>query len=340
MGRGTPEGGQPNRNPAQDGLPADFVARTKELEDAIGEPLLQPLASRTHAGVRIRTLRGNGKDALATLDGEGIHHAGVADLPHGLIVPLADRDRLVRCAPVADGRLYVQGISSQRVGMQLDVGPDMKVLDLAAAPGGKTLVLADQMEDQGELHAVEKVRSRFFKLQDTIRTAGAKSVRTACMDGRKLPAGWAESFHRVLLDAPCSAEARIDPAEPVTFAKWSVRKVREMASKQFRMLGAALRVLRPGGEMIYATCSLAPEENEAQLAAWLDRQDPPVEILPLDLGEDVPQAQGITRWLRKSWPEDVRSARRILPDGIHEAMFLARLRRRAESHGKDGGARR
>ncbi len=314
-------------DPSREPLPAKFRQRLDDLEAALDADLLpDPAARRTV----FRVVR-DAERVLTDLADLGLAPEPVPGLDHTWSVAPVDRELLTHAGPATDGSLYVQGAASIRAARALGALPDQRVLDLAAAPGGKTLVLAAAMQGRGELVAVDAVKARFHRLRANLDHAGAGHVRTWLGDGRRVPRDFHQHFDRVLLDAPCSSEARIDPATPKTFANWSLGKVRDMARKQWGLLGTALRCLAPGGEVVYSTCSFAPEENEATLAAWLtvdDSDDRAAELLPLDLGEGVTTRPGLERFGRKRWPEQLHLARRIVPDALHEGLFVARLRRR------------
>ena len=137
------------------------------------------------------------------------------------------------------------------------------ILDLGAAPGSKTLQLAELMGNQGSIWAVESVRGRFFRLRDNLARYGAENVQTHLADGTRLWRRHPERFDRVLLDAPCSSEGRFRADAPKTYAYWSEKKIAEASRKQRRLCYAAVQCLKPGGVLVYSTCTFAPEENEA-----------------------------------------------------------------------------
>ena len=137
------------------------------------------------------------------------------------------------------------------------------ILDLGAAPGSKTLQLAELMGNQGNIWAVESVRGRFFRLRDNLARHGAENVQTHLADGTRIWRRHPEHFDRVLLDAPCSSEGRFRADAPKTYAYWSEKKIAEASRKQRRLCYSAVQCLKPGGVLVYSTCTFAPEENEA-----------------------------------------------------------------------------
>ena len=312
-------------------LPPPFVERLRSLEAALDAPLAARLGRR-HPAFRVESRRvADQATLLAGLAGAGVAVTPIPGLDAAFAVPPASRDALTRSDVAEVGSIYIQGAASQRAARALGALPGERVLDLAAAPGGKTLAVAAAMQDSGRLVANEPIRARFHRLQANLERAGATFVETISRDGRRLPRDWHAGFDRVLLDAPCSSEARIDPERPASFAKWSLGKIRDMARKQWGLLGAALDLVVPGGVVLYCTCSLAPEENEANVAAWLDR----AEVLDVDLGPGVDVRPGLTAWGKKRWPDEVARSRRIVPDDLHESLFVALLRRRTDDAGRE-----
>lgn len=133
-------------------------------------------------------------------------------------------------------------------------------------------------------------------------------------------------FDKILLDAPCSAEARFVEGNAKTFGYWKERKIKEMAYKQRQLLFAAWSALKPGGILVYSTCTFAPEENEVQIARLLDRNDD-VEVLPVSI-DTLKSMPCITEWKEKTLHDGVKSTLRIKPDATIEGFYIAKLRKR------------
>lgn len=240
----------------------------------------------------------------------------------------AQRRSLTESNAFYDGRLYIQNPSSQLAARLLEAKRGEAVLDLAAAPGGKTLVLAEAMENEGELVAVEAIKGRFHKLRANLERGGVRIADCFLMDGRAAGRRWSERFDRVLLDAPCSSEARFVPGDERSWEHWSLRKIKETSRKQKRLILAAFEALKPGGRLLYSTCSFAPEENECIVQSLIKRVGDAVEVLPLEL--EIENARpGLEGWQKKRFREDVSHTKRILPDGLYDGFFVASLRKRS-----------
>jgi 16S rRNA C967 or C1407 C5-methylase (RsmB/RsmF family) len=303
-------------------LPGVFLDRlAKILGAAWSEIIEQSFYQPKSAAFRVNRLLAVPDDACRDLLAAGLSLTPLSWLPEGFVVPAVQRSDLTRHRLVETGQIYVHNPSSMLAAYLLAPQPGETVMDLAAAPGGKTLHLAALMGGTGFLSAVEPVRSRFYKLKDNLRRGGAAFVRTYQLDGRQVPAKTGPRFDRVLLDAPCSGEARFHISDPESFRTWSPRKVRECRGKQLGLIQAGFASLKPGGRMLYGTCSFAPEENEAVVAS-LVREQPSCRLLELELPIENWQP-GLTSWEGESFPESVGRCRRVLPNAVHDAMFLA-----------------
>ncbi|MEM1041631.1 MAG: RsmB/NOP family class I SAM-dependent RNA methyltransferase [Bacteroidota bacterium] len=306
-------------------LPAVFLDRLAQIvpPDEQGS-VLESFGAPQATGFRINTLRAEPAATVAALEGGGLHPQAIAGFPGAYWVAADERAGLLASPAYAEGRLYVQNLASQLPPLVLGPQPGERVLDLCAAPGSKTRQLVCLMGDAGEIAAVEAVRGRFFKLRANLEAQGATCVRTFHRDGATVWRHRPEHFDRVLLDAPCSTEGRFRLADPETFRYWSPRKVKEMARKQRRLLFSAVQSLRPGGTLVYSTCTFAPEENEVVLSRMVQRFDGRVEVVPVALPPEARAQAALAEWKGKPLP-GVRHARRILPSEKMEAFFVAKL---------------
>ncbi len=237
------------------------------------------------------------------------------------VVPAADRAMLLEAPAVTAGHVYPINPSSVLAARALGVDDSMEVLDLAAAPGGKTLLLAIAMHNGGRIAAVEAVKGRFHRMRANLDRCGVRNVQAYLADGRSIGRKVPERFDRVLLDAPCSSEARIRLDDPGSYMHWKPRKVKEAARKQRGLIRSAFAALRPGGEMLYCTCSFAPEECELIVDYLLDAE-PAARLLPLT---GTPGRPGLKAWGQRTLDVSLGDCRRILPDHVYDGFFLARV---------------
>jgi 16S rRNA (cytosine1407-C5)-methyltransferase len=317
-----------------DTLPAEFVERLRRIVPAAQWPSVwQSFQQERPPVLRVNTLRTTPEAMVAALEEEGINATPVSGKPDALTLPLVQRAEALASIPYRDGLLYSQNLASQMAPLALDPQPGEEVLDMCAAPGGKTLQLACLMRGKGRLAAVEKVKARYFKLKANLAQQQVDLVHTYLADGaglwRKVP----ERFDRTLLDAPCSSEARFRAGQPETFAHWRRKKVTEMARKQKALLFSAIDVLKPGGVLLYSTCSFAPEENEATVDKALQRFGDAIQVEPIELPlpDSLLNCQpGLSEWEGKAFDPQLAQALRILPNEHMEGFFLCRLRKKPQ----------
>ena len=210
--------------------------------------------------LRVNTLRASPDEVVAALDVRT--HAAGAELPEGLVVEGAfdaHGHALWRA-----GAYAAQSRGAMLVARALDPQPGERVLDLCAAPGGKTTHLAALMGDRGEIVAVERHAGRARALQRTCERMGASCVQVQTADAARFVAD--APFDRVLVDPPCSGLGTLQ-GHPDLRWRMSPEAIERLASTQAAILEAACGALRPGGALVYATCTLSPAENESRLAA-------------------------------------------------------------------------
>ena len=166
------------------------------------------------------------------------------------------------------GAYYVQELSAQMPAALLELTPDMAVLDLCAAPGGKSGQLAAKVP-QGVLFANEIVPHRANVLLGNLERMGAKNAVVTSMDPEKLIAATGPVFDAVLVDAPCAGEGMFRK-DPEAVQAWSPEHVIACAKRQRAILASAQGAVKPGGQLVYSTCSFSPAENEENVGWFLD----------------------------------------------------------------------
>lgn len=181
------------------------------------------------------------------------------------------------------GMIYVQDPGAMATAECLDIHPDWWVLDLCAAPGGKSSQLRNKLGENGVLVSNEIVMSRCKILTGNIERLGFRNTATTCMDPARVARTFPETFDMIMVDAPCSGEGMFRK-DDVAINEWSMDNVQHCAERQKGILEQAVLALRPGGYIVYATCTFSIEENEMVVDDFLQKY-PNFELIPVR--EDV-----------------------------------------------------
>jgi len=261
--------------------------------------------------LRINLRRYSLDEAEAIFAAAGIEAAQVAHVPSALRLQ-GHNGAVAQLPGYADGWWAVQDSSAQLVAYLLDPQPGETVIDACGAPGGKSLHIAELMGDEGTVLSCDRTASRTKKIQQNIDRLGMKSVRPLMCDSRNQPT-FVEQADRVLLDVPCSGLGTLNRHAD---ARWrqTPESVAGLVTLQRELLAQVSTWVKPGGVMVYATCTLHPAENEEQIQWFLSEYEGwEIEKPPSDFGLQAAE-QG---WI-KVWPH------RQQMDGF----FMVKLRRR------------
>jgi len=219
------------------------------------------------------TLRANSQKGTRAALAERLLHDGIASrpcarAPHGLVVD--ERVPVRRTRAFQEGLFEVQDEGSQLVAIAAGARPGAVVVDACAGAGGKTLALADDMENTGTLYAFDTHAGRLSSLRERARRADVHNIRVHALDdaGRRAQKRLAGSCDVVLVDAPCSGSGTLRRA-PDLGAKLDERDVARLTHTQDAILDACAPLVAPGGRLVYATCSLLDDENGARAARFL-----------------------------------------------------------------------
>lgn len=178
---------------------------------------------------------------------------------------------------------YGMDQASVYAALALKVAPHDRVLDLCAAPGGKTLILAEALKGTGSLVANELSSARRMRLKTVIETHVPEQARAQIQvtgfDGNQFGLKKQNEFDRVLLDAPCSSERHLLEEDP-TQGTWKESRTKQLAQRQYSLLCSALLTLKRGGTLVYSTCSISPLENDRVIERLLTRKKNAVELDP------------------------------------------------------------
>ena len=272
-----------------DEVPGGLAARWR---DAYGEDRLQAIAAAHLAGAPL--------DITCPVDPEGwAERLGARILPTGSL-RLADRRPVATLPGYREGAWWVQDAAAALPARLLAVQPGERVLDLCAAPGGKTAQLASA---GARVTAIDRSADRLVRFQENLARLRL-DVETLCRDALDYEA---DPFDAVLLDAPCTATGTLRRHPDIAWVKGAA-DLDGLVRIQVRLLGRAAKLVRPGGRLVYCVCSLEPEEGERQAEAFLARHPDfarrPVDPARLGLGGHAITQAGDLRTVPDMWPPE------------------------------------
>lgn len=308
-------------------FPEAFIERLYELlPRETADTVLEACSHPRPTTLRLNPLRASRAQLLDVFTRHGIAVQPVAWWDMAFVVTEAPLRQLTDLDEYKRGWFYVQSLSSMIPPLVLEPHPGEKILDITAAPGSKTTQIAAMMENSGQIVANDNSHIRIYKLKANLETQGVTNTVVTNRPGQIFWQDYPEYFDRTLVDVPCSMEGRFISTDPKSYTHWSTKKIKELAERQRFLLRAAISATKPGGVIVYSTCTLAPEENEAILD-WIIRKEADaisVERVALSGIEGYPPVES---WHGKTYHPDVRHALRLLPDPTREGFFVARLRK-------------
>jgi NOL1/NOP2/sun family putative RNA methylase len=226
------------------------------------------------------------------------------------------------------GYYYVQEISSMLPILALKPEAEESFLDLCAAPGSKTTQAAAMMENKGNILANEQQMGRMVVLAANLEKCGVSNTIVTRKDGIKLGYRLKKMgfiVDKILVDAPCSGEGTLR-SSPKTFLAWNEKMFNIFSRLQKALASSALECLREEGEMIYSTCTHAPEENEEVVQYLIENYD--IEILPIKLPKELKTREGLSNWQGKAFSPEIKKAVRLYPqDNNTEGFFLCKIKK-------------
>jgi NOL1/NOP2/sun family putative RNA methylase len=226
------------------------------------------------------------------------------------------------------GYYYVQEIASMLPVLVLEPRPNQTIIDLCASPGSKTTQIAAAMENKGTVIANEVSLPRIIILASNMERCGAANVIITRKEGsafcKKLnDRGF--QFDKILVDAPCSGEGTLR-SNPATAIMWNINTVRQMSAIQKNLLSSAIELLKINGDIVYSTCTHAPEEDEEVIDFVLKKFGDKIEVKSIKL--PIKCRPGLANWNNKPYNKEVTKACRIYPqDNNTEGFFIAKLRK-------------
>lgn len=280
----------------------------------LAQQILEGYSVKRKATFRVNTLKATNEEIEKELKNAGIETKKVAWNNNAYIVENVSEKELQNLEIYINGKIYLQSLSSMLPPIILNPQENKDILDMAAAPGGKTTQMAALSSNKAHITACEMNKIRAEKLKYNIQKQGATSVYIMETDSRRISDFF--SFDQILLDSPCSGSGTLN-VEDSNIEKYFTKKLIDKCIKtQLELLKKAIRVLKPGKDMVYSTCSILSCENEDILNKILKSNK--CEIIPIEFSgmKEIPLL-----------PSKIEGTICVKPNELYEGFFVAKIRK-------------
>ncbi|MDP1693943.1 MAG: RsmB/NOP family class I SAM-dependent RNA methyltransferase [Candidatus Woesearchaeota archaeon] len=268
-----------------------FIHKYSQLTDFASYQ--QSVAQFLRRSIRVNTLKISVKALLQQLTRQDWTFESIPWCKEGFYMSGERRD-IGNLLEHQEGLFFVQSSVSLLPAVVLDPQPGQRVLELCAAPGGKTTQMAAMMQNKGQIIAIDSNSFRATILRKNLQRCGVTNVDVLCIAAERY---LGNPFDKILLDPPCSASGTIKgetKQTKKTLLEWNPRTIKRLAKLQKKLIKHAFSLLKPGGTLVYSTCSLEPEENEAVVQYLLDKVGGKLETIDLPIKAD--QTTGLRIW--------------------------------------------
>ena len=290
----------------------------KMLVEQYGEELtykiIKGYIQKRKVTLRANTLKTNKQNIEEILDNNKICFKNISWYEDAFIIENEREDKIKSLDIFENGKIYLQSLSSMIPPVILNPKENENILDMAAAPGGKTTQMAALSKNNSMITACEKNKIRGERLKYNLEKQGATRTNVMIEDARNLSDFF--SFDKILLDAPCSGSGTVYIENGKFPFNLTLELINKSAKMQEQLLIKALKILKPKGEMIYSTCSILEQENEDILKRVLNKFN--AEIIPIQ--ED---------WIKEipTLPVKIEGTLCVCPNELYEGFFVAKIRK-------------
>ena len=279
-------------------LPSWYIERMiKLIGRREAEKYFETLNSKPKLSVRVNVLKSTAEEIINEL-----HASGAKEIIVSKVVPTLIKFKgpfnFNVFKPFKEGKIIIQEESAALAPILLNPRPGDFVVDLASAPGGKTELMGELMRNEGIINAYDINEKRVERMRTLLRRAGIKNVVIQVKDGRTAPADLGKGVaDKVLVDAPCSSDGTIMKNQDL---RWRLmeNEVSKFAQIQYELLKAGIKLLRPGGELLYSTCSMLKEEDEDVINYLLEKEGRKIDLIKLE----GPYDPGFLKGTMRAWP--------------------------------------
>lgn len=291
----------------------DFLIQKLEIQygKEIVRKIIEGYGLKRPVTLRVNTIKTTKDKIEEVLYALNITYQEVPWSKNAFILEEVREDKIQELDIYKNGEIYLQSLSSMLPPMILEPKENTDILDMAAAPGGKTTQMAALSNNKAHITACELNKIRAERLKYNLEKQGASCVYVMEKDARTLEDFFA--FDQILLDAPCSGSGTLDITNPKLEATFTEKLIQKSVSSQKALLGKAINILKSGCEMVYSTCSILKEENEEILEPFLKAKK--IEIIPIHI-EKLPLL-----------PSKIAGTICVCPNELYEGFFIAKLKK-------------
>lgn len=280
--------------------------------EEITQKIIKGYMAKRKTTLRVNTLKTSLHNVIDVLDKNNIKFERVNWYNDALIIENANESDIQNLDIYKNGEIYLQSLSSMLPPLILNPQEKTDILDMAAAPGGKTTQIATIVNNNASITACELNKIRAERLKYNIEKQGAKAY-VMVTDARKIDSFF--SFDNILLDAPCSGSGTLNLNTGISEKNFSLNLISKSVKAQTALLEKALKILKPGCEMVYSTCSILQEENEEILENVLSKNK--AKIIPIDFeSKDLPLL-----------PTRIMGTLCVAPSELYEGFFIAKIKK-------------
>ena len=280
----------------------------KQYGQDITKKIIDGYNAKSDVTLRVNTIRSNLEEIKQLLNENYIEFEEVNWNENALIIKNVTEQEIKNLDIYEQGKIYLQSLSSMIPPIILEPKEGENILDMAAAPGGKTTQIAAITNNKCMITACEKNKIRAERLKYNLQKQGVGCVNVMLEDARNLSDFF--SFDKILLDAPCSGSG----TENINNKSFTEELIQRSSKTQEQLLKKALKILKPGNEIIYSTCSILDQENENILIRVIQRFN--AEIIPIKISKDIPLL-----------PVSIDGTICVCPTKNYEGFFIAKIRK-------------
>lgn len=285
----------------------------KQYGTKITKEIIEGYQTKRKTTLRINTIKSNIEEIKKELEKEKIEYETIKWSKEALIIKNADEKTIQEMEIYKNGKIYLQSLSSMLPPIILEPKEETDILDMAAAPGGKTTQIAALTNNKAHITACEKNKIRAERLKYNVDKQGATCVFIMPKDSRFIDDFF--SFDQILLDAPCSGSGTLDYND-ANVEKYFTEQLIERSSKtQKTLLSKAIKLLKPGHEMVYSTCSILDCENEDVVSSVIKNGN--IEIVPINF-------EGMEKL--PILPTKISGTLCVKPTELYEGFFVAKIK--------------